>query len=244
FFQDHRGQIFQSTPLLIAAADVRTYRVDAFNAGDTAVAVSFDLPAIIENILQLLPDTARIAVVIGDSPLERFWVEELRREFARFGNRVTLEYLNKLSFDAMAQRAAELPPHSAIFYASVRVDAHGVPQEDDRVFARLREVAKSPIFGYEDHTFGQGAVGGLLFRLQELGDKIAAVAVRILNGESGGDIKIPVTKARAPIYDWRELKRWDISESRLPAGSEIRFRQPTLWEQYRWQISLVASVIL
>src|SRR4029077_7821245 len=47
-----------------------------------------------------------------------------------------------------------------------------------------------------------------------------------------------------PIYDWRELERWGISESRLPAGSEIRFRQPSLWEQYRWQISLVAVVIL
>jgi signal transduction histidine kinase len=244
FFQDHRSQIFRSTPLLIAAADVRTYRADAFNAGDTAVAVSFDLPAIIENILQLLPDTTRLAVVIGDSPLERFWVEELRREFARFGNRVTLEYLNKLSLDEMAQRAAELPPHSAIFYASVRVDAHGVPQEDDRVFSRLRAVSKSPIFGYEDHTFGQGAVGGPLFRLQDLGDKIAAVAVRILNGERGGEIKTPVATAGAPIYDWRELTRWGISEQRLPAGSEIRFRQASLWEQYRWQISMVASVIL
>jgi len=244
FFQEHRSEIFRSTPLLIAAADVRTYRADAFNAGDTAVAVSFDLPAIIEDILQLLPDTTTIAVAIGDSPLEKFWVEELRHDFARFGDRVSIEYLNKLSFDEMVQHVAELPPHSTVFYASVRVDARGVPQEDDRVFARLREVSKSPIFGYEDHTFGQGAVGGPLFRLQELGDKIAAVAVRILNGESGGDIKIPVTKAGAPIYDWRELKRWDISESRLPAGSEIRFRQPTLWEQYRWQISLVASVIL
>jgi signal transduction histidine kinase len=244
FFQEHRSRIFRSTPLLIAAADVRTYRADAFNAGDTAVAVSFDLPAIIENILHLLPDTTTIAVIIGDSPLEKFWVEELRREFARFDNRVTIEYLNKLSFDQMAQRVAELPAHSAVFYASVRVDAHGVPQEDDRVFSRLREVSRSPIFGYEDHTFGQGAVGGPLFRLHELGDKIAAVAVRILDGESGGEINTPVTRAGAPIYDWRELQRWGISERRLPAGSEIRFRQPSVWEQYRWQISLVASVIL
>jgi len=47
-----------------------------------------------------------------------------------------------------------------------------------------------------------------------------------------------------PLYDWRELHRWGIDEQRLPAGSEIRFRQSTLWEQYRWQISLVAALIL
>ena len=134
FFEQHRAQIFPSTPLLIAGADVRTYRASAFNANDTAVAVSFDLPALIDNILQVLPDTTNIAVVIGDSPLERFWVEELRRDFARFGNRVHFDYLNKLSFDEIVQRVASLPPHSAIFYGSVRVDAHGVPQEEDRVF--------------------------------------------------------------------------------------------------------------
>jgi signal transduction histidine kinase len=244
FFEQHRGQIFPSTPLLIAGADVRTYRAGALNANDTAVAVSFDLPALIDNILQVLPDTTSIAVVIGDSPLERFWVEELRRDFARFGNRVRFDYLNKLSFDEIVQRVASLPPHSAIFYGSVRVDAHGVPQEEDRVFARLTEVAKSPIFGYEDHTVGHGAVGGPQFLLQELGRRVATVAVRMLNGEKGGDIRTPVTRLSAPIYDWRELQRWGISDSRLPAGSEIRFRQPSLWEQYRWQISLVAGVIL
>jgi signal transduction histidine kinase len=244
FFQEHRARVFPSTPLLIGSADIRTFRADAFNPDDTAVPVSFDLPIIIEDILQVLPDATNIAVIIGDSPLERFWVEELRRDFARFSKRVNFHYLNKLSFDEMVQRVAELPPHSAIFYASVRVDAHGVPQEEDRVFSRLREVSKSPIFGYEDNTFGHGAVGGPLFRLHELGDKIAAVAGRMLNGEKGGDIKTPVTKLSAPIYDWRELQRWGISESRLPAGSEILFRQPGLWDQYRWQISLVAGVIL
>jgi signal transduction histidine kinase len=244
FFQEHRARVFPSTPLLIGAADVRTLSPDAFNPDDTAVPVSFDLPIVIEDILQVLPDTTTIAVTIGDSPLERFWVEELRRDFASFTGRVNFEYLNKLPFDEMVQRVAELPPHSVVCYAAVRVDAHGVPQEDDRVFSRLREVSKSPIFGFDDNTFGHGAVGGPLFRLHELGDKIAAVAVRILNGERGRDIKIPVTKPGASIYDWRELRRFGISESTLPAGSEIRFRRPTLWEQYRWVVSLVVGVIL
>ena len=244
FFQAYRAQVFPSTPLLIGSADVRTFRADAFNADDTAVAVSQDFPAIIDDILQVLPDTTTIAITIGDSQLERYWVEQIRGEFARFSGRVNFEYLNTLPFDQMAQRVAALPPHSAVFYASVRVDANGVPLEEDRAFARLYEVSKSPIFGYEDNAFGHGAVGGPLFRLHELGDKIAEVAVRILNGERGRDIKTPAAVAGAPIYDWRELRRWDISESGLPAGSSILFRQPSLWERYRWQISLIVGVIL
>ena len=45
------------------------------------------------------------------------------------------------------------------------------------------------------------------------------------------------------MFDWREMQRWGISESRLPPGSEILFRNPTVWDQYRWQILLIAAVI-
>jgi signal transduction histidine kinase len=40
------------------------------------------------------------------------------------------------------------------------------------------------------------------------------------------------------------MKRWGISESRLPPGSKIDFRDPTAWEQYRWQIALATGIIL
>jgi hypothetical protein len=37
----------------------------------------------------------------------------------------------------------------------------------------------------------------------------------------------------APVYDWRELKHWHIDPARLPAGSEIRFRPASLWDEHR-----------
>src|SRR5262249_724590 len=47
-----------------------------------------------------------------------------------------------------------------------------------------------------------------------------------------------------PVFDWRQLQRWDLSENRLPVGSEVRFRSPTAWEQYRWQIMLISAALL
>ena len=38
------------------------------------------------------------------------------------------------------------------------------------------------------------------------------------------------------MFDWRQLKRWGISEEHLPPGSIVRFKEPTLWEQYKWSI--------
>jgi hypothetical protein len=72
----------------------------------------------------------------------------------------------------------------------------------------------------------------------------ASVAIRILGGEKAGDIKVPATGFATPKFDWREMQRWGISESRLMPGSEIYFREPTMWEQYRAQFLTVCSVIL
>jgi two-component system sensor histidine kinase UhpB len=44
--------------------------------------------------------------------------------------------------------------------------------------------------------------------------------------------------------DARQLRRWHISQSRIPAGSEVSFRELDLWEQYPWQIAGVSSLIL
>ncbi len=236
FFQKYRPQLFPSTPLLITAADQRTFSEAALTPNDAAVPSTLDLPKLVENILQVLPDTNNIAFVIGASPLERFWVEGMRQAFQPFAGRVTFEWFNELSQEEMVKRAGARPPRSAIFYASVRVDAAGIPNEQDRVLTRLREVANAPIFSYLDSNFGQGIVGGPVLSTQELGRRAAEVAVRILNGERPGSIKTAPVGLGAPVYDWRELQRWNISEARLPPGSIVQFREPSAWERYRWQL--------
>ncbi|MGH7871948.1 MAG: hypothetical protein ACREQO_06970 [Candidatus Binatia bacterium] len=65
--------------------------------------------------MHVLPRTTTIAAVIGNSPLEEFWLTELRRELQPFANRVQFTWLNELSFESMRKRVAALPPNSAIF---------------------------------------------------------------------------------------------------------------------------------
>jgi hypothetical protein len=243
FVQKYRPHIFPSKPLLIAAADVRTVDQAALTPNDAAVTITLDLPKLIENVLQVLPHTTNIAFVIGASPLERFWVEELRRALRPFTARVTFEWFNETPFEEILKRAAARPPHSAIFYASLRVDAGGVPHEEDRVLAALREVTNAPIFGYIDTNFGHGIVGGPHLSAADIGRQAASVAVRILGGETPGNIKTPPIGLQAPAYDWRELERWNIREDRLPPDSIVQFREPTAWQRYRWPLSALFAAL-
>ncbi len=241
FIQRHRRDLFPSTPVIFAALDARSMRDATLTANDTTVAVSTDQRATIESILQTLPGTTNVAVVTGDAPIERFWVKELRQVAEQFQNRVDFIFLNGLSFADTLARVAALPPRSAIYYGDLVVDAQGIPHRQEEVLARLHAVANAPIFGQYDYQLGAGIVGGPLVSVHTLSQKTAEVAARILAGASPGDIKTPPQKLAEPEFDWRELRRWGVREADLPPGSAVRFRESTLWEQYRWYIFAAAS---
>jgi signal transduction histidine kinase/ABC-type uncharacterized transport system substrate-binding protein len=244
FVQKNRQQVFGTTPMIFTAVEQRRIRFTELTPHDTVVAVAHDFPAVIETILRVLPDTKSVLVVNGNSPLEKFWLEEMRREFKPFENRLTFTWVNDLSFGDLLKQASALTPHSAIFWHLMSVDAAGIAHEGGTALSRLGEVANAPIFSYDDSFFGRDLVGGPMHSVAVGGRQTASVAMRILRGESPGDIKIPPTGFAQPKFDWRELRRWGISESRLPPGSEVYFREPTGWERYRWQIIGVFLALL
>lgn len=239
-----RDQAFPGARLVIAALDERLVRKSVLHAGDAVVAIHQNLPGLVENILRVLPDTQRIAVVLGDTPLERFWLAEADREFEQFRNRVNFEWLNDLSLQQMRERVAALPPHSAVLYGLLVQDAAGVPYERGAALTSLVAVSAAPIFSLYESELGHGVVGGPYHSQQRVGALTAAATLRALRGEVPADPAIQLVDYEPPVYDWRELKRWGIDRTRLPLGSEIRFQPPSFWHEHRALILTATSIFL
>lgn len=242
FAQNHREQLFPKTPMLLAGVDRRHLESTALNSNDAVVAVANDPAAMVRNILELLPGTTHVAVVLGVSPLEQFWRSEMQRDFQEFGNRVNFIWLHDLPFEEIRQRCASLPPRSAILLALLAVDAHGVPQPEERALLSLHATANAPIFGLYETQLGRGIVGGPLVSLSALASRTAHVAAEMLAGAAPATIRPDAQGPGTPQFDWRELQRWGIPEARLPTGSKIRFREPTAWQKYRWRIVGMVSL--
>jgi signal transduction histidine kinase len=244
FVQHYRSTFFTATPMLIVGADVRRIPAATLTRSDTAVFTDFDAPVFVENILHVRPETTEISIVIGDSPVERFWISEMRRELQPLTARVNLKWFNELTFSEMLKRAAAMPPGSAIFWMGPPADAAGVPYSEMRAFTTMHAAASAPIFAVGDFEMGRGTVGGRLMQTHFLGQEAAEVAIRILKGEAPSGIKPVIVPLGSPIYDWRELQRWGIREALLPRGSVIQYREPSVWQRYRWAIGSAATLIL
>ena len=244
FAARHRERLFPDTPVLVIGPDPRFVSAGFLRSNTTLVTHRVNLRGMIEDILQMKPETAHIAVVFGASALESRWVEECRREFQPFTNRLQFTYLNDLTLEQVLERCAALPPRSFILHVLFVVDANGVPCEANEALRRLHQTANAPLFGYFASEFGLGPIGGRLYQDSEVGAQGARTAIRILRGEEPGSIPPQVLEAAAPVFDWRELQRWSISEARLPAGSVIQFRQPGFWELYRGRITSAVLISL
>jgi PAS domain S-box-containing protein len=239
FVVKYRDRLFPRTPVIYTGMDRRTLPPD-LGGNATFVGENFDLPGLVEDILQLQPDTTNIVVVIGASPLEQFWTKTIQREFTRFSDRVTFTWLNNLSFEEMLRRVASLPPRSFILLALLVRDAHGVTYNQDQALQRLRAAANAPINGLFQNQLGLGIVGGRLYQAELEGQESARVAIRILRGEPVSSHPPRIIAPQKPRYDWRELQRWNIDEGRLPPGSVVEFREATVWAQYRgWIVGIL-----
>jgi len=244
FVQRHRNRLFPAVPMLLTAVEHRRIRPENLTENDAVVSVRHDFTASILAILRVLPGTKDIVVINGVSPNERFWLGEMQRELKPLEDRVRFHWFEDTPYETILKQTAALPRDSAIFWHLMNVDAAGVAYEGDTGLRKLYEVANAPIFSYDDSFFGREIVGGPMHAVSETSQETASVAVRILGGETAGSIKTSPIGYATPKFDWRQLQRWNIAEIRLPAGSQIDFRDPSAWERYRWQVAIVCAVVV
>lgn len=240
---NHRDDLFPEVPLVLSGLVSRVLRGFPPVPHATAVPMDLDFALAVENIFQVAPDTSQIVMVLGGSAISKFWLQETRREFQPFANRAHFSWLHDLTLEEMQERLAALPPNAAILFGEYG-DSAGVANAQYHALDSLHAASSAPIFGLFDTQFGHGIVGGPLLSEREASRRAGVVARRILEGEAPDTIDEPPVTAGTPVYDFRELERWGIRESRLPAGSIVLFRPPSLWTEHLGTLAVGVFVIL
>ena len=149
-----------------------------------------------------------------------------------------------LTMSETRERVAALPDRSAIIYSATYVDREGTYYPPTTALSLIAEKANRPIVVGAETFLASGGVGGYVLLPSVIGADGARRALRILNGELPSDVPAQLTEAVKPIFNWKQMQRWGVSESDLPPGSEIRFREPTFWESYGWHAMAIAAIIL
>lgn len=157
------------------------------------------------------------------------------------------EDLIDLPLSTLLDRVAALPRGSIVYYLLLFNDGTGRHMRPYDAAAALSQRTAVPMFTAWGSLLGSGVTGGLMFSNAALGDATGQALIQLLQERRPAE-KVAAWMAEASQmrleYDWQQLRRWNIGESRLLPGTALVNRVPGIFEQYRWQITGAAVAVI
>jgi signal transduction histidine kinase len=244
FLAQNVQQVFPNIPIVICGSTAAQAGNPNLDSRFTGTWQQLEATKTMEVALHLFPDTKHVFVVGGTSSFDRtvmFFTKDSLRSFAW---KPEITYLTDMAMGDLVQRLHKLPEHSVVFYVSFFQDAsNGKFLNATRALPMVASAANAPVFGMSDTYLGHGIIGGSLMSFRQQARITGRIVSDLLDGKSAGEIPIQVLPSQF-MFDWNELVRWHVSESMLPPGSTILFREPGLWERTKWMWATALLVLV
>ena len=245
FLSRHREDLFPGIPVVFVGVTPESVQAQSLPPNIVGIPVALEPVQTVRLALRLQPDAREIVIVLGTSEYDRAWEAAWRRELPQLETSIPIRYLTGLALDDVLRQLARLPANSIVFCPSFFRDGAGRTYIPARALHQMADVSAAPVYGSYSTYMGAGVVGGYVIELDELGRQAAGLVHRILDGEKIGPQNTPAMVPSRYAVDWRQLQRWHIAESRLPAGTVVLYREKGPWELYRqYIIAGVALVML
>jgi signal transduction histidine kinase len=246
FLSNYTQTMFLDVPIVICGSSLQQAGNPRLDSRFTGTWMIYEPAKTIEVALKLFPDTRHVVIVGGSSAFDRRAFSLAKADVATLVSKLDFVYMSDLEMNQLLARLHQLPEHSVVLYTSFFEDADGHKFVNaSKALPMVVEASNAPVFGMSDTYLGRGIVGGDVMRFQEQGKVTANIVSELIQGKKTQDIPIQ-TLPSSYVFDWTALRRWQIPENRLPAGSLVVFREPTLWERSRsiWITSLIIIAVL
>jgi len=239
-FLRQRTDVFPGVPIVFSSEKKDVQPIP----NSTGLVYEIDMKSSLDVALGLQPKIKQVFVVCGKSEFDKFYEQIARRQFQAYEGRVPFTYVTPMLLDDLLNEAGHLPEGSIIYFVSFFEDGAGNKYIPHDVLDKLSPAANVPLYSWPELAIEHGIVGGNLLSEENAAQQTAALAMRVMRGESPANIPVAEMRPYVKVFNWRELRRWQISEAQLPPGSVVRFRQLSFWQQYKGRIVAVFAVML
>jgi C4-dicarboxylate-specific signal transduction histidine kinase len=237
-----RDRFWPEATLLLVLIDEERWANPGSIPRSTRVLLALDNKETVRSALQMLPDTRRVVLLGGASQRDKRTNGEIVKSIPEIKPDLEIVEATGLSVEAAKARIGSLPDRTIIVMGSFLFEPNGQRLDIPQLVEEFYPVANAPLFADSDMAMGKGIVGGNILSVQGAAEVVGEQLGQLLKGADPD--KLPVREVKnSYIVDWRQLKRWGISERSLPPSAAILYRQPTAWEQYGRYIVSFLSVL-
>jgi signal transduction histidine kinase len=236
-----RSELFPGVPIVYSGIVERSGSIRGEDGGLAGVVSAAAYGATAELALTMHPGTDRIFVV-AHSPTVLL-EDSVRPALESVAKRVAITYITEPSVPRLIEAVKAVPSGSLILYVRHSQEQPGHVLTPYDIASLVSEASPVPVYGVADAYIGLGVVGGVVTDTRTIGRHVGEISRRILEGARPEHIPIEQLP-RNVVFDWRELRRWHLAARSLPAGSIVRFRTPSMWEEHRTAIVAALGVLL
>jgi signal transduction histidine kinase len=235
--------LFSNTPALyVEINDMDTTNFSAL-PNSTGIIQRFDVQGTIDFIFHLQPETRRVVVIGGVSPVDRATVARIA-DVARSVDGVDFDFWTNQPVSQLYVDSESLMPGTVILFSTIQRDVTGQRLYGSQILRPLALASSVPVYVLGAGLLGTGALGGNVIDFDDLGADAGKMAMSALNGTPTGRLPIQIRSTGVPMTDWNAMQRWHIKDSRLPANTAVLYRPHSLWEQHKLLIILVSAGLL
>lgn len=151
-----------------------------------------------------------------------------------YSNKYRIVDIRNPYIDELEERLSKLPENALVFVTGSPLDnlnREFVPSSE--YYSRIAASSSVPAYSFWDFIIGTGMTGGNIITGHDQGRKAAELSLRILNGTPAEDVPVIMESPATPIFDYNAMRRFRISEKRLPAGSVIINKPDTFYHRYK-----------
>jgi len=241
FALQYRDKMFPGVPIVFT--DVARQEAQKMWPGITGVIVPVGMRETIDLALQLHTDAKAVAIISGITEWDKYWLTVAHSELLRHQDKVREIDIVGPAGRQVLEKVAELPPHTVVLF-QLRPD--DLTQPAFEPIDILTAVAQRlPTYSaWPGLALNRGGVGGAYRDLPKEAVWNGGIVARVLSGEPLENVPILRDSDLQVHVDWRALQRWHISESALPSGAVIDYRQPTFWQRDRKYIIIAIILIV
>src|SRR5580704_2225639 len=238
FALQYRDKMFPGVPIVFTDASRQEAQMWP---GITGVIIPVGMRETIDLALRLQPDTKTLAIISGISQWDKFWLAVAHSDLLHYQDKVRVIDIIGPAGRQVVERVDELPPHTVVLFQLRPDDLTQPAYEPVDILSAVAQ--RVPTYSaWPGLALNRGGVGGVYRNLPKEAVLNGQIVARVLLGEPLDNIPVVHDSELQAHVDWRALQRWHISESALPPGAVIEYRQPTFWQRDRKYI--VIALIL
>jgi signal transduction histidine kinase len=235
-------KMLKNSPLILV--DIFTFESDSVKNADQVDALPIYLKynyfsKSFKTICELFPDRRFVYCVNGEGTLDRYYSSILKDSEDNYTGKHQFFNITGISIDSALRKISQLPEESMVVIVSYNEDINGLPFTTPEAANLITKISKVPVFILGSDSFPRdgGAIGGYVINYDNVGREFGKAANQIIRGAAPKSINVNLTSFYQYIFDWRELKKWDLLDSKaIPEKSIFLHQNQSFISENKWYI--------